>query len=243
MKRFYFSGLVLIFTGFLAVPVAVSAVAEEEVPRRIEARLSAHVAEALSVEVSEIEVDRVRTMSGQNTLRDGKIIKVKAMSRGRILGRVVFLLTMSGGNGGSFEQWVSADVQQLREIVVAKRALRRLDVIGSSDVAYRTIRVRNARHLFETNAEDVIGKRVTQSLRKGAPIRLNQLEETPLVRRGERVTVTLKSGGLQIVTAGEAKEDGHLGEMIKVVNLDSRKMIFAQVRGSGDVRIDLPSKE
>lgn len=243
MKRFSLVWVFVVFAALSAAPRVAGASTEEAVTRGIASRLRAHVAEALAVEASEIEVDRVRTMSGQNALRDGKIIKVKAMSRGRFLGRVVFLMTMSPHEGAPFEQWVSADVQQVREILVASRPLRRLDVIESGDVAHQTIRVRNQRHLFETDVQQVIGKRVTQSLRKGSPIRFNQLEETPLVRRGDRVTVRVKSGGLEIVTAGEAKQDGRLGETIKVVNLDSKKMIFAEVVSSGDVRIDLPSKE
>ncbi len=75
------------------------------------------------------------------------------------------------------------------------------------------------------------------------PIRGDQLEIAPLVRRGDRVTITVRSKGLQIVTSGKAKQDGQLGEMIRVMNLESKKNVYAEVVNAGDVLIVLSTRE
>ncbi len=229
----------MIFTALFILPFGDGAVRANSSEEGMNGLLRAYVAQGLSVDPSEIEVGQLRVV-GQKTLPDGKITEVKAVRGGRLLGRVIFVVTLSQDNGVSSEQWVSADVQQVREVLVARRTLHRLDILEQEDVAFQSMRVRHQRARYATDLAQVIGKRLTQSLRKGMPIRSVQLEEAPLIRRGERVTITFRSGGLKIITAGEAKQDGRLGETIKVVNLDSQKMIFAEVFDSGDVRIEQP---
>ncbi len=209
----------------------------------ISGRLGQWVAERLSLKASEIEVGRVRLMNGQKSFSDEQIIEVRAARPGRLLGRVLFVVTLSKNNETPFEQWVSADIQQVREILVARRTLRRLDVLQKEDLDFQSIRVRSQRVLYETDPEQVVGKRLMQSLRKGMPIRTTQLEAVPVVQRGDRVTIRFRSEGLEIVTVGVAKEDGQLGATIKVLNMDSRKLIFAEVFGAGEVRIVPHGKE
>ncbi len=173
-------------------------------------------------------------MNGQKDLSTGKVLNVSAANRNRILGRVVFVLRVQGVNGTPFEQWVSADVSQMVEVVV---------VIEAEDIHLQSMQIRRMRRPYLSNPQEVLGKRLRQSLRKGMPIRGDQLEIAPLVRRGDRVTITLRSKGLQIVTSGKAKEDGQLGEMIRVMNLESKKNVYAEVVNAGDVLIVLSTKE
>ncbi len=202
-----------------------------------------YVAEQLSVDVSEVVVEGLSPLNGQKALRAGKVLKVRAANRNRVLGRAVFVLSMQGLSGNPFEQWVSADVSQRVEVFVAARKLRRLDVIEAEDLHLQSMQIRRLRSPYLSDLQAILGKRLRQSLRKGMPIRGNQLEIAPLVRRGDRVTITLRSQGLKIVTSGKAKQDGQLGEMIRVMNLDSKKSIFAEVVNAGDVQIILSEQE
>jgi len=47
-----------------------------------------------------------------------------------------------------------------------------------------------------------------------------------------------ESGGLKISTQGEARQRGAKGDRIKVMNLDSRKSIYARVVDRNTVRVD-----
>ncbi len=229
---------ILGFTLFLLISSGTGMASEEQ----IAFSLKSYVSHQLSTDPSAINVARIMPMNGLKNIFPGKIVKIRPAVRGRFLGRPVFVLTMLGKGGVSFEQWVSAEVEQDLDVVITRRNLRRFDVIGADDVALQTIRSRRQKNRYEKDLDQVLGKRVTQLLRKGVPVRSDQIEETPLVRRGDRVTVTLQSRGLQITTTGEAKEDGHMGETIKVINLDSRKMVFARVVSPGHVRIGVPSE-
>ncbi|MEC4678007.1 MAG: flagellar basal body P-ring formation chaperone FlgA [Nitrospirota bacterium] len=215
----------------------------ENVIKDVNEAISIYVARQLSVDVSEVVVESLTAMNGQKDLPEGKILKVRAVNRNGNLGRAVFVLHVQGLGGGSFNQWVSADVSQIVEVVVAARKLNRLDVLEAEDIHLQSIQIRRVRRPYLSDLKGVLGKRLTRSLRKGMPIREDQLEIAPLVQRGDRVTITVRSQGLQIVTSGKAKQDGQLGEMIRVMNLDSKKTVFAEVVKAGDVQIILSAKE
>ncbi len=206
---------------------------------KIVSKLQLYVAEALSVDLPEIQVSKLSATNGQSLNIQGEVVRVKPTNRGRLLGRRIFVIGLLSHDGHAMEHRVSADIVKIQKVVVTRRKLRRLDIVEADDVTLEMIRTRNQRRRYENDPEAVIGKRLIQSLGKGVPVRVDQLELAPLIRRGDRVTMVFKSEGLKILTTGEAKQDGNLGETIKVVNLDSKKMVFGEVLNSGDVGVNL----
>ncbi|VAX31860.1 hypothetical protein MNBD_NITROSPIRAE01-1368 [hydrothermal vent metagenome] len=235
--------MMIIFLGGIALPVMAQKIGSENVMKDMNKAISIYVARQLSVDVSEVSVEGLTAMNGQKDLPEGKILKVRAVNRNGNLGRAVFVLHVQGLGGRLFKQWVSADVSQIVQVFVAARKLRRLDVLEAEDLHLQSIQIRRVHSRYLSDLKGVLGKRLTRSLRKGMPIREDQLEIAPLVQRGDRVTITVRSQGLQIVTSGKAKQDGQLGEMIRVMNLESKKTVFAEVVNSGDVQIILSAKE
>jgi flagella basal body P-ring formation protein FlgA len=63
------------------------------------------------------------------------------------------------------------------------------------------------------------------------------VEVPPLIRRGDVVRIIAESNTFRISTKGEAKEDGGKGERIRLVNLRSKKNIYAEVVDPGTVRV------
>lgn len=164
-------------------------------------------------------------------------MQIRANNPRRLTGRVVFVLTMRQAGGQPFVQWVTAEVVRIQRVVVAKSLLKRHEVIDAEDLEMKEIRLRGRRQSFETNPEALIGKRTIRSLKKGTAIRMDLVEEAPLILRGDRISIVLESQGLKISTLGKAVEDGLHGERIKVVNLDSKKIVVGEVIGQGRVRV------
>jgi len=61
-----------------------------------------------------------------------------------------------------------------------------------------------------------------------------------VVRRGEPVTLRLRSGAITIATAGRALNDGVHGARIRVVALATRRTLEGVVDGPGLVRVVTP---
>lgn len=61
-----------------------------------------------------------------------------------------------------------------------------------------------------------------------------------MIRRGEPVTLRVRSGTLTIATAGRALGDGRLGERVRVVATATRRTLEGIVEGPGEVRLVTP---
>ncbi|HEC67994.1 MAG TPA: hypothetical protein ENI35_04180 [Candidatus Desulfofervidus auxilii] len=52
------------------------------------------------------------------------------------------------------------------------------------------------------------------------------------------VTVIVESDTLKITTKGIAKEKGQPGDVIKVINIDTKKVIYAKVANNSMVKVE-----
>jgi flagella basal body P-ring formation protein FlgA len=65
------------------------------------------------------------------------------------------------------------------------------------------------------------------------------LEQLPLVRRGQQVTLLARSGTVEIRVNATALADGHAEQHIQVQNQNSRQIVEAVVRGNDLVEVPL----
>lgn len=108
-----------------------------------------------------------------------------------------------------------------------------------------------ARHLNETvmdiaelkdpgfSAEEFLGKKLKRSLRAGSPIKVSMVESLPVIRRGEKVKIVIKSGAMFLTATGLAHSDGKVNDLIRVQNINSNKVVFGKVTGPGIVEVIL----
>jgi flagella basal body P-ring formation protein FlgA len=92
---------------------------------------------------------------------------------------------------------------------------------------------------FATGAlapRDAAGHEAVRNLAAGTVVRAGDVVTPRLVRRGEPVTVNLRSGGLTIATAGRALASGGMGDLVRVVTATNRTL-DATVEATGAVRI------
>jgi flagella basal body P-ring formation protein FlgA len=82
-----------------------------------------------------------------------------------------------------------------------------------------------------------IGKSLRTRGRAGTSVRASALEAPVIVHRRERVTLVYQSGPLRVISKGEAMKDGAAGEVIPVMNIDSRKVLRARVISPGRVTV------
>lgn len=84
------------------------------------------------------------------------------------------------------------------------------------------------------------GRETTRNLPAGAIVRPSDTVTPRLVRRGEPVSITLRSGGLVIATGGRALSAGGIGDLVRVVATTTNRTFDAVVEGTGAVRISAP---
>ncbi len=140
---------------------------------------------------------------------------------------------------GRFERKVAALVglEVIQNVVVSRKPIPRLKIITPDDVLLRPMNVVGRRDDVIRAVEDVIGKRARRAIGMNRELHAGMVEWPPVVKKGDRVMIVAESGNLRITTMGEVKSTGKVGEQVRVVNLDSKKTVMAQVLDGRTVRV------
>jgi flagellar basal body P-ring formation protein FlgA len=111
------------------------------------------------------------------------------------------------------------------------------DVIRDDMLADMPMRVQGSGGPFFASRSDIVGKSARTTLLPGQAIPLSALVNRRLVANGAEVRLVYAEGGLTIVTAGAAMQDGGLGDQIRVRNSDSGVTVTGAIQPDGSVRV------
>lgn len=121
------------------------------------------------------------------------------------------------------------------ETAVLDRVVERGDIISSDDFTTGEVPTAQARGALTPAGAD--GMEATRRLQPGAVVRASDVMAPRLVRRGEPVTIHVRSGGLLISTAGRALGNGGKGDLVRVVANSTNRTLDTHVEGAGAVRV------
>jgi flagella basal body P-ring formation protein FlgA len=94
---------------------------------------------------------------------------------------------------------VTSRVQVFQRVVCALRPLKRNDVVSVEDVV------------------------------KNQPIGAQILDKAVVVKRGTAVVILFQQEGLKLTAKGQAKEDGSVGDRVRITNVDSKRTLSCRV--------------
>jgi len=133
---------------------------------------------------------------------------------------------------------VMAKTSLVTPVVISVYPIRRGEIISRDKIqAVKRDLSRLPAGLF-TRPEELIGKRARRAIGANQIIYKNMVEIPPVIRRGQRVEIVAESPTLKITAPGKAKEDGHIGEIVKVENLISRKIVVGKVIDETRVEVE-----
>ncbi len=111
------------------------------------------------------------------------------------------------------------------------------DVIRESDVRWTRVEARRAGPNTVSRLDDLIGRTPRRPLTAGQAIRLTDLRPNYVIGRGDLVTVVLKAGTMMLTARAEALEKGAVGDVIRVRNNQSRKVLETRVIAADTVTL------
>ncbi|MCZ6679635.1 MAG: flagellar basal body P-ring formation chaperone FlgA [Candidatus Poribacteria bacterium] len=124
-----------------------------------------------------------------------------------------------------------------RPVVVAARNIPRRMVIKPEHLKLERRSIENTSESPLTTLDEVIGKTAGVVISQGEVITASHLNKTYLVSRGAAVTLIAQRGSLKVQAAGKALEKGEQGQLVRVMNLTSKKELVGEVIGDKLVRI------
>jgi flagella basal body P-ring formation protein FlgA len=164
-------------------------------------------------------------------------LTVSNLSFDRASGRFTALLKVFGPEFAAQESVIDGTAHALVEIPVLTRNIAKGEVVGDADVIWNEVRESDVRLATVRDLEGLVGQEAKRLLRANAPIRSNDVWPPRLVRKGDLVTLTVQTKYMLLQTNGQAVEDGARGEVVRVVNLKSRKTVQGIVSGDGEIVI------
>lgn len=136
----------------------------------------------------------------------------------------------------SWQMYISARVSQTMTVVTASKQLPVGTVIDASMLSVTATETMQSRAAFIYDPSVIIGARTKRSVIQGQILNQNDL---CLVCKGDVVTIEGISNGLSVTTQVTALQDGTLGDSIRVQNMQSNRIINAQIVAVKKVAIQL----
>ncbi|SVA87843.1 uncharacterized protein METZ01_LOCUS140697 [marine metagenome] len=132
---------------------------------------------------------------------------------------------------------VNAKVAVYQDVVKTVSSIQRGNVISVSDVVMERTRTERVLKDIPTTLDKVIGQAATRNLQNGKIVKFRDLKKVPTVKRGSRVIILARKGSVKITAPGTVREDGFKNSIVQVVNLETKKMIYAEVINGNTVEV------
>jgi len=115
-----------------------------------------------------------------------------------------------------------------KEVAVAKRSIYKDEEIKEEDICMEKRDIEKIKDFFPEKTA-LLRKRAAKIITEGEIFTSQMVEDIPVVRRGDLVTVIVETPTLRIIAQGKALGEGRVGERISILNLNSKKVILAEV--------------
>jgi flagella basal body P-ring formation protein FlgA len=146
-------------------------------------------------------------------------------------------LVVRAPNQSPRAHWISIQVARFQKVPVAVRVIPMGESFQKNDIRYEW---RDLTHATQSipDEEELVGSLAKMGVPLNAVIFRNYLARVQAVNRGEMVKVV--SGGEQwnVSLSAVAQQSGYVGDVIKLSNSNSQRVISGQVIARGVVRVE-----
>ena len=122
------------------------------------------------------------------------------------------------------------------EAAVLARGIERNELIKSSDVVIER-RPKPEVGADAATRDGAVGMQARRQLRAGQAVRIADLAKPDLVQRDQSVTLIYETPGLYLTVRGKALDAGTEGDVVNVLNLQSKRTVPGVVIGRGQVSV------
>jgi flagella basal body P-ring formation protein FlgA len=168
------------------------------------------------------------------TVADGAVLDTALPEAGARFGRPVrFRLMQDGRQRGYATVTVTGVLAQVR----TARPVDAGTVLQEDDL--RAMTADATGELIERlpDLSMAIGARAIRALTANEIVTTRTARVPPPVRSGDRVAVTAVLGGVVVTGVATAQQSGQVGDVIRLVNADSRRVLRARITGKGSAEV------
>jgi flagella basal body P-ring formation protein FlgA len=165
------------------------------------------------------------------------VIAIKDILYDHRMNRFQAIIEVPAGTANATRVKVMGNVFASAKIPVLARPMGRGEVIAENDIEWIDVREEVLRRDVVTAVRQLIGQEPRYQLRPGNPIRTAELQKPVAVAKNSAVTMMVRTKFMTLTAQGRAAEDGSIGDVIRVTNVQSKQTVDARVEGPGQVSV------
>ncbi len=131
----------------------------------------------------------------------------------------------------------TAVVDDWREVPVLNRTLERGMLISPEDVEVVRLNLFKQPADVSSDIDEVVGKRVKTRINAGETVRRSVVDIPPLIPQGKKILMLFRGAGVTASATGMALDAGLKGNMIRVRNESSKRVVRAKVLTEEEVEV------
>ena len=124
-----------------------------------------------------------------------------------------------------------------QQVIKTKLAVKRGEILSNDEIRVETVQTERPSQNAITNIDHALGYEAARNLPVGKILIPNFIKRPALGNRGDKILIMAQKGGMTITTPGILKEDGYENAMVRVLNIESKKIIYGRLVDSNTVKV------
>jgi flagella basal body P-ring formation protein FlgA len=203
----------------------------------IEPLVRSHLLKTTSWKESEIRVGAIGNFNGIELPPGKATLRISSNSAIKGSGKVVVPVEIVQEDRTLRCFWITATVEIHAEVATASRRIPRGTILGADDIVLKSTEIKDMRASYVRRSADAVGTIAQRTFHPGDPLSRKALAKPFLVKKGETVRLRLQRNGIVLTSLVRAEQNGRLGQIIRVRNLDFSTVLSAQVTGKAEVEL------
>ncbi len=180
------------------------------------------------IQISQLRLQQTQDMNGY----DWKISATENIPRGH------FTLPLELIKNGKVEKrlWLQGQIKIFKSVPVLRRDLSLGMKVQSEDVEFQRREI-----TFERNSaphtDELYGSEIAQYMAANQVVWKKDLKRKLILQKGTPVSMVLKSEGWRIFAKGVSQDNAYVGDYVKVLTIDNKKVVTGLVTIDGTVEV------
>jgi flagella basal body P-ring formation protein FlgA len=138
-----------------------------------------------------------------------------------------------------YSNWIVAKLTIRQPVAISNRTIQKNEPISESDIRWETREITVFTKDAILNSRDIVGHKSGRIIRANSVITGKLMEKKFLVKRGGMATLIAKINHIKATSQVKVMSNGSYGDLVRVINTRSKKIITATVKGRNLLEVDV----
>ncbi len=167
-------------------------------------------------------------------------IAVTRLNHDPISGRFTATVVAPAYGDSVYETTLTGRSIPIVNVPVLAEPMRKGDIISERDIVMIKMPAERMTADVLINEADLVGMTPRRAVSANPPVRDSDVNEPIVVERGAPVTIRLNHGSIALTAKGRAMDNAARGDVLRVMNVSSNRVVDAIAIGPNSVEIALP---